>query len=414
MTMTIENQTGNQLRTAGKYSGLSVEDYIAMSALVMERLSGFVSVGEAKKNNTISTRDVIELAIDQGVVMVGVEERHRDQARAALDWVRNLTVKDIGRRGKAGEDFLIKLRHYVQAWPITAPATGFLASLVHVHQRELENQNRKSAPAQDTARATSILEQPPLKIEPKPEVKTGWQNPEQPQPFAGAGSHIGWTGRGQAKSEEESLYNGWSNGWQGVVGQRLRGRMMRVVFSQPYKSAHADTLNRMVDMDGNEFVWFGWNCQLAPGQIYWFEGLVKDHELYRGRKTTRLTQCRTQAVFDQKKLELFDSRTQAGMDKAFGSQPQVAYAEAEASAPVIVVVPPKPTYLEVITKKADAMVEYFNMFGYSNAVLSRFQHLEVEAEIYSEAKPEMADAIEEQLVRLREIIRQSLLEGTEY
>jgi hypothetical protein len=51
------------------------------------------------------------------------------------------------------------------------------------------------------------------------------------------------------------------------------------------------SLHKMVDADGNIFVWYASNECLEQGKTFKLRGTVKRHDEYRGTKQTVLTRC---------------------------------------------------------------------------------------------------------------------------
>ena len=79
----------------------------------------------------------------------------------------------------------------------------------------------------------------------------------------------------------------------GEIGQRLHGILMkvtRVVMLDGYYGRSA--AHTFEDEDGNVYVWITSSKSLTEGSVYWIDGTIKEHKLYKNVKQTVLTRCK--------------------------------------------------------------------------------------------------------------------------
>lgn len=76
--------------------------------------------------------------------------------------------------------------------------------------------------------------------------------------------------------------------YQGTIGERK-------TFTLYLKRAielETGRMNIFMDDTCNEYIWFNSSRVLEPGQMYTFNGTIKDHRLYNNSQQTILTNCR--------------------------------------------------------------------------------------------------------------------------
>lgn len=83
--------------------------------------------------------------------------------------------------------------------------------------------------------------------------------------------------------------------FQGEVGDRIRGILMKVVRSFQIDSYYGQsTVHDFEDEDGNVYTWITASKNLPEGGVYWVDGTIKDHKVYKNVKKTVLTRCKVE------------------------------------------------------------------------------------------------------------------------
>lgn len=79
----------------------------------------------------------------------------------------------------------------------------------------------------------------------------------------------------------------------GNVGERIRGLLVKVTRSFQIDSYYGQsTVHNFEDEDGNVYTWITASKNLPEGGVYWLDGTVKDHKVYKNVKQTVLTRCK--------------------------------------------------------------------------------------------------------------------------
>lgn len=81
--------------------------------------------------------------------------------------------------------------------------------------------------------------------------------------------------------------------FQGKIGERIHGILMKVTRSFQIDSYYGQsTVHNFEDEDGNVYTWITASKSLPEGGVYWIDGTIKDHKVYKNVKQTVLTRCK--------------------------------------------------------------------------------------------------------------------------
>ena len=81
--------------------------------------------------------------------------------------------------------------------------------------------------------------------------------------------------------------------FQGEIGERIRQRLMKVVRVFTTDGYYGRSyIHNFEDEEGNVYVWITSSKCLDEDSVYWVDGTVKDHKLYKNTPQTILTRCK--------------------------------------------------------------------------------------------------------------------------
>lgn len=92
---------------------------------------------------------------------------------------------------------------------------------------------------------------------------------------------------------EKLMYEPSSSKFQGSVGERIKGLLVKVVKNITIQGYYGFShVHNFEDEEGNVYAWITASKDLPVGNVYWLDGTIKDHKTYKGVDETVLTRCK--------------------------------------------------------------------------------------------------------------------------
>lgn len=92
---------------------------------------------------------------------------------------------------------------------------------------------------------------------------------------------------------ESLLYEPSASQFQGAVGDRIRGILVKVVKNMKIDGYYGQSVvHDFEDEDGNIYSWITASKDLPEGKVYWLDGTIKEHKVFKNVNKTVLTRCK--------------------------------------------------------------------------------------------------------------------------